>query len=173
MLVQELALSDTFFKLISWYDNEWGYSNRCVDLLIEARGRLYLKFQTLSLLIPFRTAEPLMAPACIPSTRLYKYDQIHRRSGVEWINAYSFVRVDFNVPLDCRRHHYRRHPHQCGHPNHPQTFRVRGQGRARRATSAGPKGERDSSMSLAPVAPALAEPALGLPVLFLDDCVGE
>ena len=28
-----LGLSDTFFKLVSWYDNEWGYSNRCVDLL--------------------------------------------------------------------------------------------------------------------------------------------
>ncbi len=28
-----LELNSKFFKLVSWYDNEWGYSNRVVDLV--------------------------------------------------------------------------------------------------------------------------------------------
>jgi glyceraldehyde 3-phosphate dehydrogenase len=28
-----IELNSRFFKLVSWYDNEWGYSNRCVDVL--------------------------------------------------------------------------------------------------------------------------------------------
>jgi glyceraldehyde 3-phosphate dehydrogenase (phosphorylating) len=28
-----IELNNRFFKLVSWYDNEWGYSHRCVDLL--------------------------------------------------------------------------------------------------------------------------------------------
>ena len=28
-----IALTDTFMKLVSWSDNEWGYSCKCVDLI--------------------------------------------------------------------------------------------------------------------------------------------
>lgn len=29
-----IQLSDTFHKLVAWYDNEWGYSNRVLDLML-------------------------------------------------------------------------------------------------------------------------------------------
>jgi glyceraldehyde 3-phosphate dehydrogenase len=35
-----IELNKNFFKLISWYDNEWGYSYRCVDLLKKVASSL-------------------------------------------------------------------------------------------------------------------------------------
>ena len=29
---QTMVLDGTLVKAVSWYDNEWGYSNRCVEL---------------------------------------------------------------------------------------------------------------------------------------------
>ncbi|KAL1126963.1 hypothetical protein V6Z11_A13G147700 [Gossypium hirsutum] len=28
-----IGLSNSFMKLVSWYENEWGYSNRVVNLI--------------------------------------------------------------------------------------------------------------------------------------------
>ena len=28
-----IALTETFMKVVSWYDNEWGYSCKCIDLM--------------------------------------------------------------------------------------------------------------------------------------------
>ena len=38
MITSELTMiiDEGLVKICGWYDNEWGYSNRCVDLL----GRL-------------------------------------------------------------------------------------------------------------------------------------
>ncbi len=35
-----IGLNNRFFKLVSWYDNEWGYSCRCVDVIRKISGFL-------------------------------------------------------------------------------------------------------------------------------------
>src|SRR5687767_5231125 len=33
-----IALDSTFVKLVSWYDNEWGYSNKCLEMVRVVAG---------------------------------------------------------------------------------------------------------------------------------------
>jgi len=33
-----IALTDTFVKVVAWYDNEWGYSSKCLDLIAHISG---------------------------------------------------------------------------------------------------------------------------------------
>ena len=35
-----ISLNDNFVKLVSWYDNEWGYSSRLADLTGLVASRL-------------------------------------------------------------------------------------------------------------------------------------
>ncbi len=34
-----IALDSTFVKLVSWYDNEWGYSNKCLEMARVVAGK--------------------------------------------------------------------------------------------------------------------------------------
>ncbi|MBC6477547.1 MAG: type I glyceraldehyde-3-phosphate dehydrogenase [Hormoscilla sp. GM7CHS1pb] len=34
-----IELNSNFFKVVSWYDNEWGYSNRMVDLILSMAAK--------------------------------------------------------------------------------------------------------------------------------------
>jgi len=32
-----IAMNDRFFKIVSWYDNEWSYSNKIIELIRHMR----------------------------------------------------------------------------------------------------------------------------------------
>ena len=77
---QTMVIDGTMVKTVAWYDNEWGYSNRCVELAA-------------------KVLEPKPASAASdPERRDGSFDKASVRDAqVEGRRV--LVRVDFNVPL--------------------------------------------------------------------------
>ena len=146
------VMDGDFVKVLSWYDNEWGYSNRCVDLL-----RLLVKKGLV--IEELRVQDWLESP--MPKLSIRDLDLRGKR---------VFIRVDFNVPIkngvisdDTRI--------RASLPT--ITYALEQGATVILASHLGrPKGKPNTEFSLRPVADRLSE-LVGKPVAFADDCIGE
>jgi glyceraldehyde 3-phosphate dehydrogenase len=133
-----------FFKVVSWYDNEWGYSNRVVDLACKMVSLGLDKGET----IATRTIEDL----AMKGKRV-------------------FIRVDFNVPMEGGKitDDFRI---TSALPTIQKAMAAGA--RVVLASHLGRPAEKgyEAEFSLKPVAARLGE-LLGKPVHFVADCVGE
>ena len=133
-----------FFKLVSWYDNEWGYSMRVVDL---------------TLLVARLGVSPTQALAL---------------KGVDDVKVAGkrvLIRADFNVPMEGGKiaDDFRI---STVVPTIKRVLAAGG--RVILASHLGRPAEKgyEAQFSLKPVADRLAE-LLGQPVKFLPDCISE
>merc|ERR1712187_956994 len=89
-----IMLTPTFVKLVSWYDNEWGYSTRLVDLVgtmavkdgieVKDKSAVYFTARTAG-------AAPAAGGSALNKLKIEDVDVKDKR---------VFIRVDFNVPQD-------------------------------------------------------------------------
>merc|ERR1711972_990713 len=92
-----IMLTPTFVKLVSWYDNEWGYSTRLVDLVgtMAAKDGIEVKEEG-TVYFTARTAKSSPAASEQPGATLNKL----KVGDVDVAGKRVFIRVDFNVPQD-------------------------------------------------------------------------
>jgi len=141
-----IALDKTFVKLVAWYDNEWGYSNRVVDLL------LY------DISIQDRPAPKMGNKMTLKDL---KDEQIKGKRVL--------MRVDFNVPMkDGKIKSDNRMRAALPTINY---VLERGGSVVLMSHLGRPDGEVKPELTLKPVADHLEE-LLKRPVKFLKDCVG-
>ena len=52
-----IALNDNFVKVVPWYDNEWGYSNKVFDLIQYIASKSTAKVQFITIVKSWRVKE--------------------------------------------------------------------------------------------------------------------
>merc|ERR1712048_1226981 len=92
-----IMLTPTFVKLVSWYDNEWGYSTRLVDLVgtMAAKDGVEVKEEG-TVYFTARKASSSPEVAEQPGASLNKL----KVGDLDVAGKRVFIRVDFNVPQD-------------------------------------------------------------------------
>merc|ERR1719410_2165896 len=157
-----IMLTPTFVKLVSWYDNEWGYSTRLVDLVgtmavkdgieVKEEGTVYF------------TARKASSGGSLNKLKYGDLDVAGKR---------VFIRVDFNVPQD------KSDPSKITNTQRidaalPTVKEILAKG-AKSVVLAShlgrPDGRVQAKFSMAPVAKVLGE-KLGKPVTLLNGASG-
>ena len=101
-----LALGDNLVKVVGWYDNEWGYSNRLVDFTALVGVQAVVSPR---MTLAFRERPARHRPACgdhAGRTRVAAHNARSRRAnprrpaGPGVAGRTVLVRSDLNVPLD-------------------------------------------------------------------------
>eukprot|EP00727_Mastigamoeba_balamuthi_P009282 m51a1_g4977 putative glyceraldehyde-3-phosphate dehydrogenase + kinase (762) ;mRNA; f:27597-30290 len=142
-----IALDKTFVKLVSWYDNEWGYSNRVVDLLLHQ-----------------------IEVEKIPPKKMGNKKKLSDLADSEISGKRVLMRVDFNVPQDKTGKITSDNRITAALPTLRYVLERNGS-LVLMSHLGRPDGQVKPELTLKPVAERL-EQLLGRPVTFLNQCYG-
>lgn len=143
-----ISLDKRFVKIISWYDNEWGYSNRVVDLL----------------------------NYCVDYEKHYVPKKMGNKRSIRDIpdaelkGKRVLIRVDFNVPVDKNGEIKSVNRITAAIPTVKYAL-DRGASVICMSHFGRPDGQVVPKLTMKPIAAKFSE-LLGKPVKFLPDCVG-
>merc|ERR1711937_208305 len=158
-----IMLTPTFVKLVSWYDNEWGYSTRLVDLVgtMAAKDGVEVKEEGT---VYFTARKAVSSPEGGASLNKLKVGE------VDVAGKRVFIRVDFNVPQDKSDPSIITNTQRidAALPTIKEVL-AKGAKSVVLASHLGrPDGRVQEKFSMAPVA-KVVEKQLGKPVIFIDE----
>ena len=176
-----ITLGNRFVKVVGWYDNEWGYSNRCVEMLEmlainrendEASNTNAKQARIRKAPISFRFRHSLGIRHC--PAMVGRMSKLSVRD-LDVRGKRVLVRVDFNVPIEERDGKIARSPTTPGFAKALPTINYLREHRAKTILMSHfgrPKGKRVDKYTLRPIADHL-HALIDHPVIFSHETIGE